>query len=76
MDFLDQDERKGNNYHLRLKNSIIFSKVLNANYKLQTVELSNFPIEEQVLVKEFTETYTLTKDLFETLKYTVIPRFF
>ena len=69
MDFIEPNDHTGINYHIRLKkNSIIFSKLLKTNHKEQIVELVNFPIEEQILIKEITRLYPLTKSLFETLK--------
>ena len=68
MDFIEPDDHKGVNYYTLLKNSIIFSKLLKANYNEQTVELVNFPIDKQIFIKEFSRLYPLTKSLFETLK--------
>ena len=59
MDFIEPEDQNGVNYHVLLRNSIIFSKQ-------QIVELVNFPIDEQI--KEFTRLYPLTKSLFEILK--------
>ena len=68
MDFIEPDDHKGVKYYKLLKNSIIFSKLLEASCNEQTVELVNFPMHEQILIKEFTRFYPLTKSLFETLK--------
>ena len=68
MDFIEPDDQNGVNYHVLLRNSIIFSKLLKASHKEQTVELVNFPIDEQIQIKEFTRLYPLEKNLFVTLK--------
>ena len=68
MDFIRPDDHEYANYYLRLKNSIIFSKLLKANYKERTVEIISFPIEEQVIVREFTRVFLIIRNIFETLK--------
>ena len=76
MDFIRPDDHKYVNYRIILKNSIIFSKLLKINYNEQTVEIISFPIEEQILVKEFTRIFQITKNIFETLRGLARSQFF
>ena len=76
MDFIRPDDHIYPNYYVRLKSSIIFSKLLKANYEEQMVEVINFPIKEQILVEEFTRTFPITEKIFETLKSIKRSQFF
>ena len=51
MDFIRPDDHIYPNGYVRLENSIIFSKLLKANYEEQIVEIINFPTKEQIIVK-------------------------
>ena len=68
MDFIRPEDHKYVSYCIILKNSIIFFKLLKANYNEQTVEIISFPIEEKILVKEVTCVFPITTNIFETLR--------